>query len=186
MTLLLLALLLQSRPQNPEEITGNASLFLGAKQLDDSDWEPVEDHLELAALLDARVGYWPVNIACDFRWSFDEDDDTLVDIEARTFELNLGVRKYLEFHPGGFQFFVGGGFTLGYAWIETSTFLGTTDDTAVGGGFWLDAGASFVLPNGLSLGFEIGYTRLPVEFDDSGADVEAGGVRFGATVGFHW
>lgn len=171
--------------EDPNEITGNAFLFLGGKQLDESDWDPLEDQLEIAALLDARAGTWPINIACDFRYSYDEDDVAGIDISGATFEFNLGVRKYIDFQPGGFHLFFGGGLTLGYGRIETSG-LGATTDTGYGGGFWLDAGAMFALPNGLAIGFEVGYSRLPVEFDDLNVDAEAGGVRFGVVVGFHW
>ncbi|MCI0526224.1 MAG: outer membrane beta-barrel protein [Nitrospira sp.] len=163
--------------------TGNVNAFLGAKSLDEDDWEPVEDHAELGLKLDFRQRAWPVNIAIDFMFSFDEEDLLGVNIEGETFEVNLGVRKIwdqgLQVRP-----FIGGGISFIGAEFKGSGFGGSAsdDDTAVG--FWIDGGVYWTLTEHFNLGLELGFSKAEVTLFN--IDGEAGGVHFGALAGYHF
>ena len=50
----------------PNEWTGNLSLFLGYRNLNEDDWKLVDDKTEIGFLLDFRPKNWPVYIAIDY------------------------------------------------------------------------------------------------------------------------
>jgi len=86
-----------------ENWTGNINLLLGAKVLDEDEWEPVEEHSEVGISCDFRQENWPISIT--FAYLSSEDDDgtavvfvpgpgwTIGNFEAETREINVGVKK---------------------------------------------------------------------------------------------
>ena len=66
-------------------------MFLGAKALDEDDWEPAEEQDEGGIGVDFKQQSWPVSIAIDFLHG--SGDGTLwgVKCESETSELNFGV-----------------------------------------------------------------------------------------------
>ncbi len=183
------------RNQRPDDYgySGHIMSFIGVKNLDKNDWSPLENQVEISLLLDGRESSMPVNGVADLRYSFDTGKSQGVSLKGSTFELNLGVRKYFEFQTSGrrwsvspFTPFIGGGLTLGYGEIEGTLGGITIKDTGYGVGFWIDGGALYTFENGVSLGFEVGYSRLPVKFNDLGARADAGGLRFGIVIGYQF
>jgi len=176
----------------PSAWLGNVNLFLGTKFLDKDDWEPVEDHLEGGILFDIRRENWPVSIAVDLLYSWD-DKDIAVDIlgvgrvnstvEAKTFEINIGVRKIWEI-LNYFRPFIGGGPAFIKAELEVTQRGNSISDSDTGFGVWIDAGVYVTLARHLNLGVDARWSKAEVEIFDAQGD--AGGWHIGALIGFHW
>jgi opacity protein-like surface antigen len=168
--------------------TGNINFFLGSKKLKSSDWAPVEDHGQLGILVDFKQDTWPVSIAIDLLFSF--EDEVVFDpffgafkLEAETTELNVGVRKIWD------QFsimrpYVGGGLAYINAELTASTFgvIASQDDSSLG--YWLNGGIYWTLARSFNVGFDVRYSRAKVTL--FGTEVEAGGGHVGLLVGYHW
>ena len=95
-----------------DQWTGNINMFLGQKNLDKDDWEPVEEQGEFGIEVDFREKDWPVNIAIDVLAS--SDDQSIidpffgqVDLEGKTTEFNIGIRKIWD--ESSVRPFIGGG-----------------------------------------------------------------------------
>ena len=116
---------------SPAGWTGNINGFLGMKQLDEDDWEPVEEQTEFGVKLDFKQESWPVSIAIDYLVSSDDDSGLYyvsgygviaADVEGETSELCLGVRKVWDQSPT-MRPFIGGGLALISAEAKVSGFL---------------------------------------------------------------
>jgi hypothetical protein len=172
---------------------GNVNFLLGQKQLDDDDWEPVEDQPEFGALIDFAPEAWPVRIAIDLLGSSDEQDDILVepgfptvDLEGSSTELCFGVRKL--WGKSGMHPFAGGGlaFVNGEIKVSAAGVSVTSEDDAIG--FWVDGGISWRLGKRFNLGVDLRWSKAGIEPVVAGQTfhVEAGGLHLGALLGFGW
>ena len=159
---------------------GTVRLFFGAKNLDADDWEPVDEQGEFAILSDFGPADWAVRIALDLRFAGSDEEEVLgLTVTSATWEFNVGVRKV--FDTGSFVHpFMGVGLAFGGAALD----LEIDDDSDAGIGLWFDAGIDFSLGGPVSLGVELSYSTLPIEIAD--VDTDAGGLRFGFTLGFSW
>jgi opacity protein-like surface antigen len=159
---------------------GTARLFFGAKALDEDDWEPVDAQSEFAILTDFGREDWGIRMALDLRFGVSDEEDFLgFDVVSSSWELNLGVRKVFD-TKSIVKPFIGGGLAFGGATLDVEV----DDDSDAGIGIWLDAGIDFSLGGPVSLGFELAYSTIPIDIAD--VDTDAGGFRFGITVGFSW
>ncbi len=159
--------------------TGNVNVFLGAKSLDEDEWEPSDEQSEFGIEIDFKQQNWPVSIAMDF--SRGSGDGTLWDIkfESETSELNIGVRKIWEQFPH-MRPFIGGG--VSFIRGEFSGPGVSDDDTGVGG--WLGVGVYYTLAEQFNIGVEAKYSGAEVTL--FGVDVNAGGGHLGLLIGYHW
>jgi opacity protein-like surface antigen len=159
--------------------TGNVNLFLGAKALDEDDWEPVDEQDEWGIEVDFKQKSWPVSIAIDFLYG--SDDGTLwgTEFESETSELNLGVRKIWDQFPH-VRPFIGGG--ISFIRGEFSAPGVSDDDSAVG--IWFGGGVYWTLVEHFNIGLEAKYSTAEVTL--FGVDADAGGGHFGLLVGYHW
>lgn len=171
--------------------TGNVSLALGNKQLDNDDWgDDGDSHFLAGVALDFAPERWPVNVVIDFYRSSTDDEDEFSSVEVGTNEIAIGVRKY--FSSDVVQPHIGGGLSFLTAdWeVQTSIFGGTTtfDDTSeTAVGFWLGGGVNFIIAEHFLLGAQLRYGMADVEFDEEEFDeVDAGGLSFMGNIGFHW
>jgi hypothetical protein len=174
---------------HPDRWSGNLFGFLGSKQLDEEGWGSLDRHDEGAFLFDVSPPNWPFNFVLQSRSTGDEDMEGLVEVEAGTWELNLGVRWYLGLDPqGAFQVFIGGGFTYGFAVMERFRHDEDESDSDYGTGYWADVGAIYIWPGGFSLGVNVAFSDWDAEGVLGGEDVkvEAGGWHAGVIIGFHW
>lgn len=190
--LLAAAVLFLAAPEAPAQQggwTGNLNLFLGVKQLDEDDWEPVDSQGEIGLELDFRPRAWPVNLVVGLRGGSDEADEFdpffgPVKFESWTSELTFGVKKIWEPVGTPIRPFIGGG--LLFANAEATVRMGgievSEDDTGVG--FWLGGGVYFTLAEHFNIGLDLRFSRADV--DIAGVDAEAGGNHFGLIVGYHW
>lgn len=188
--LILTAGMMGSRVYGQEERawTGNINLLIGQKSLNKDDWQPLDEQFELGVQYDFRPVEWPVNLAVDLLYSWDEGrlyDPWWgsIDLRARTLELDLGVRKIWERHSY-IRPFVGGGPALIWAEADGSAFGITVSDDNWGLGIWVGGGAYVTLVEWLNLGLQAKYSWAEVDLFD--VDVEAGGWHLGALIGVHW
>ncbi|MBN1381681.1 MAG: hypothetical protein JXA41_08405 [Deltaproteobacteria bacterium] len=163
--------------------TGNVNFTLGAKALDEDDWEPVDEHVALGINVDFRKMEWPVNLAIALIGSADDDDYRGMDIEGTTSEFRFGIKKIWE-PTQTMRPFIGGGLALIRAELE-GEYLGykvSDDDTCFG--FWIDGGIYWTINRSFNLGFELGYSKGEVTLFD--VDGEAGGGHAVIIIGYHW
>jgi len=68
------ALLWITHPDSVEytDWTGNINVFMGGKQLEEDDWEPLDEQDEYGIMLDFKQESWPISIAIDFLSSSDK------------------------------------------------------------------------------------------------------------------
>ncbi|MBN2372822.1 hypothetical protein JXL19_03415 [bacterium] len=184
----------QTNPE-PRRWSGNINLFLGAKFLDDGDWEPVDKHLERGILFDIRHRRFPLSLAVDFFYS-EDDEDIGVDIlnygpiysyvESQTIELNLGIRKIWD-KPKHVRPVIGGGLAIVNAETEAMALGASVSDENTGIGIWIEAGLYYTLAyqkNQFNIGFDARWSKAKVNlFDIEG---NAGGWHIGTLLGYHW
>ena len=169
--------------------TGNINVFFGQKNLDKDDWEPVEEQSEFGIEVDFRKKDWPVNIAIDVLVS--SDDQSIiepffgqVDVEGKTTEFNIGIRKIWD-EFSSVRPFIGGGLSFIRAEFEgTIPGLGSASDSDTGVGIWLGGGVYFTLGEHFNLGVELKYSDADVTLFD--VDAAAGGTHYGLLAGYHW
>jgi opacity protein-like surface antigen len=159
--------------------TGNVNLFLGAKAMDEDDWEPVDQHTEFGFLLDFGQTTWPVNIAIDVLGSVATETEYSADLEVTTTEIDLGIRKAWG---QAFRPYLGGGVAFISVKSEISGFGYSYSDDDSGTGFWLNGGLMLTLGDAFNLGLDLRYSSADV-FDN---DVDGGGTHAGIVLGYHW
>jgi len=159
--------------------TGNVNFFLGAKALDEDEWEPVEEQTEFGVEIDFRQQNWPVSIAIDILGAADDNTFAGFDVESKTSELNIGVRKIWDKSPI-VRPFIGGG--VSFITGEFEAFGVSEDDSAIG--FWLGGGVYWTLSEHFNLGMELKVSSAEVTL--FGVDANAGGGHFGLLIGYHW
>lgn len=159
--------------------TGNVNFTLGAKALDEDDWDPVDSQGEFGIHVDFRKQEWPVNIVIALLGSADEGDIGGYDVEGTTSELRFGVKKIWE-PTEVVRPFLG----IGLGFINGEFDLEGIDDNDTALGLWINGGVYWTLGKSFNLGFEVGYSQADV--DIFGVDVNAGGGHAGLLLGYHW
>ena len=180
-----------ANPPAPDPWTGNFNLRVGAKFLGGGDWSPVDDHTLWGLHFDFRRPHWPLNLVLDVSYSFDEADRRVhlagigperQEVEGRTFEWNLGVRKIWEDHRH-LRPYVGFGPAVIWAEQRTDATVAAAKKDDTGLGFWLGGGLYATLYDRLNLGLDLRYSYAKVDLFE---DVNAGGFQAGMLVGYHF
>ncbi|HQP29869.1 MAG TPA: hypothetical protein PLB81_00965 [Deltaproteobacteria bacterium] len=192
-SVLIVSLLLAPLAQPPARAaeggwTGNLNFILGAKFLDEDDWDPVEDQAALGIGADFRARSWPVNLAVGLRASTLEDDDVVMQgvvsaWEGSTKELRLGLNKIWE-PTAALRPFIGGGLAAVSAELEREALGIRERDHDTGTGLWLSGGVYWTFGADINLGFEVGYSQARMTL--FGAKGEAGGTHAAVLMGSHW
>jgi hypothetical protein len=170
----------------PVSAEGDVNFFLGGKKLDDDDWSDsdvdVSEQGEFGAQISVGKAAWPVRIAIDVLGSSKEDEIGLLDVEGKTSEIALGVRKIWT--KGKVRPFVGGGLVHVSAEGEFAAggFDVSDDDSA--GGLWADGGVFWRLGQRFNIGFDVRLSAAEVELFQ--VDTEAGGSHLGLLLGWGW
>ena len=177
----------------PNGWTGNVSVFLGYKNLNEDDWKPVDDQAEIGFLLDFRPKNWPVNIAIDYldssRYKLQDIPSPITSVDGSTREINIGIRKIFEISPTVHPY-IGGGVAYIHGEFEINQFsVSTSSDDDAGTGIWVDAGVYWFIDRFWNLGWwhlgvDLRYSKAEITL--FGTDVEAGGFHAGLLAGFHW
>lgn len=95
----------------PDGWTGNVNVFLGAKALDEDEWEPTEEQSEFGLELDFKQQSWPVSVAIDVLRGSGDGTHLGIKFESETSEFNIGVRKIWDQYPQ-VRPFIGGGISF--------------------------------------------------------------------------
>lgn len=164
--------------------TGNLNFFLGQKTLDKDDWEPLEEQAEFGILVDFKPQHWPLSIAIDLLGSSDEEPIFGVDVQGRTSELDIGVRKIWEIPGATIKPFIGGGLAFISAELEGRYGYASISDDDSGTGYWVNAGVYWTIGPAFNLGLEWRYSQAEVTL--YGIEAEAGGSHGGLILGYHW
>jgi hypothetical protein len=162
----------------------NTNFAIGAKALDETDWEPVESQDELGLSIDFAPKTWPFSIEIGFLASATEEKDFYyMDVEGSTTELRAGIKKIWE-PTTTMRPYVGGGLAIINAELKLSDSYDeiSVDDQGVGG--YVSGGIFWTIARHLNLGFELGYSKATVTLADY--DGEAGGGHALFFVGYHW
>ncbi|ABW68769.1 hypothetical protein [Desulfosudis oleivorans] len=169
------------------EWTGNINGFLGAKALDEDEWEPAHEQSELGVAVDFRKTGWPVNIAIDLMSAYGEGyvflPGAVILAESRTAELNLGFRKIWDHFPH-VRPFLGAGVSFIAAEAESSAYGISISDSDQSLGYWAGGGVYWTLGDHFNIGMELKASWADVTL--AGMTVNAGGGHFGLLAGYHW
>ncbi len=173
----------QDPSEDPDRPTRFA-LYLGQRNLDEDDYEPVDEQVMLGLEFvhearDSVVG-WELGLA----GSADEETVQLlgqdVDVEATTGEVYAGIRKSIG--SGRFRPYVGGGVAYIQSELEASTSLGSgsVDDGSIAG--YLHVGVSFDLTPGFFIGLDL-RALLGSDLDYDGLESDADYEQLALTIG---
>lgn len=164
---------------------GNVHATFGYKQLNDSDFDDLQDQAVWGAMFDFRIGDWPVNIAFDALLAASTDDDNNVDRTLGTVELSLGARKYFDLPGAAIHPFVGGGVSRIGAGIDIERDNGPDDDDSDGAfGGYVTAGAVYTIKEHVNLGAVYRYSHAEVKLFDENYNV--GGHHLMLMGGYRW
>lgn len=187
----LLALLLLPASASRSDAKGDINFMLGFKHVDDFEDLTLDGDLENQVALGVEMTFrgvdWPVGIAVDLLGSGAEEEFTFLyqfDVEARTAELDVGVRKIWEIPGKPVRPFLGGGLALARGEIEASAFGLTADEDDTGVGFWLGGGVFWRIGDSFNIGLNLRYSAAEVEIEDE--DIDVGGLSTGLLLGFGW
>jgi hypothetical protein len=158
------------------EMEYEVNFLLGAKALDESDWEPLEEQAAFAVCTTFGKVDWPVMIALDLVGSADATEVAGIDLEAGTTEFNAGIRKIWK--KKNVRPFLGGGLSFLTGKFEVEGL--SVDDDGVGA--WIDGGVFWRLGRRFNIGIEARVSRGEITFGPF--DVEAGGEQVGLILGF--
>jgi hypothetical protein len=168
--------------------TGNVNLKAGAKALDEDDWEPLEDQNEIGADIDFRMVDWPVSVTVALYGSAQKKEISGMDVEGKTGELRIGIKKIWEPDPS-MRPFVGGGIAFISAeneWVNeylSPLQLKVSDDDQ-GTGLWVSGGVFWTIKECFNLGFELGLSSVDVTLFNQ--EKKAGGAHAALLLGYHW
>lgn len=190
--------------------TGNFSLTLGAKTLNEDDWATNDDQFEIGLEADFAVSGLPCNLAVGLSgsgadntfYTYENGYLSSVRDEVTTTELRFGLKQIWRAGPTLRGFLAGGPAIIaaseefryndGYTHIYTYGYrdyyyvaeyegLSISDD-GISLGVWAATGLYLSLENRLNVGFSIGYSAGRVRL--FGDKVDAGGGHLGLLLGF--
>ena len=174
----------------PALAEGNANFLIGARQLDEDVWEPLDQHTAFGATVDFGGAEWPIHVEAGFHLSGDEEevfDDSLLlegELTLGVAEFSFGVNKTWE--PGGsIRPFVGGGLSSVAADLELDTPIGDADDDDSSLGAYVHGGVFWRLGKRFNIGFDARIlTGTDLTILDEDVDVDY--VQGGLLLGFGW
>jgi len=152
-----------SAPALEEEATLDSDLrfHLGARSLDSSDWEPVEDQGTMGFEFVHEAPGSIVGIEAAFFASEKTEDDffvppvATVDFRGRTSELSFGVHKEILVEYGGVHPYLGGGLSLLHAELRGEENGAEHEEDGDSPGLYLHGGIEFDVAEALFVGLDL-------------------------------
>lgn len=172
------------------EMTGNISGTMGNKSMDDGDWDNVEEQTSIGFVADFKMESWPVSIAMDGfisaadNDSVDDEGDELPEIDASTTDIHLGLRKIWQLKNSKFSSYLGGGVAFITGSQERMINRRRKDENDSATGTWVGGGIYWRPIDSLNLGFDVRYSQADILIFEE--DIDAGGLRAGLLVGYHF
>jgi len=194
-----------SQAKSSFPFTGNINLYGNVKYLNHSDWGDINfPQMGLGAELNFKHDSWPISIALQYMESnglswfnlFLTPFGLLMMEYGQTQEYNIGIKKIWDGSPH-VRPYIGGGISYVKAYYENefqtawdSNVSLSFHDSNDGVGFWVDAGVYWEILKHLNLGMGLGYSYSKVMLrqavDQPRQAIDAGGVRGGIFLGFHY
>ena len=168
--------------------TGDVNLKAGFKALDEDDWDPLEDQDEIGVDVDFRMDDWPISVTLGLYGSAEKKEMSGNDVEGKTGEFRIGVRKIWT-TDSNMRPFIGGGLVFMTAEIEgvnsylTPIIIQISDDDR-GTGLWISGGVFWTLQEHLNIGFELAVSAAEVTLFNE--ERRAGGAHAALLIGYHW
>lgn len=163
-----------------EAYLNNLQIQIGLRQLDDSDWDPIDEQPAFGVGYTHSPEEWLFELEAGIIFSGDDDDVFIpgfgnVDVEAWTTELSIGGRK--TFGNEVVRPYVGAGLSIFLvdAELDLGPFTASDDDVVFG--LYTHAGIGFQLNDRYSLGFDLRWL-LADDADIGGEDVETSSFLF--------
>ncbi len=162
--------------------------LVGARSLDEDDFEPVDDQFVLGATIAHEPAGWPIGI--EFSVQRSDDSDTIdlppfgsVGTDAELLELALGLRGSTPLGDSPFSVFAGAGVSLieGDVTASFAGLQGSEDDSTTG--FYFHTGAVWNSGENVHLGVDL-RALLGAELDLAGIDVDADYTQIAFIFGF--
>lgn len=169
-------------PRPPPSPYVDIGVFGGHKALDTNDWAPLASHGEVGLMTSVGAANWPVFLAGDYYYSFASGTVGGAELQVRTTELCVGLRRSFDLPTPMIRPHLDAG--LGYITVTNSADFNGTVSTVGGSalGFWAGGGATLRLGSSINLGMHARYSVASPEVN--GRAVNAGGFHVGATIGF--
>ncbi|MEN6475995.1 MAG: hypothetical protein ABFD81_18415 [Syntrophaceae bacterium] len=158
-----------------ENWTWNVNVTLGAKYFDNVVWDTAGG-LETGIDFDLKHKSWPVSLSVGVSGAFS--------LDVSTTELRLGARKIYDATPRMHPFVGGGVDFVDAEEEELFDFDDQDPDTDTGVGPWISAGIYWTFADWFNVGFDLGYSYVPVTIADKTAN--AGGFHLQVLCGYHW
>jgi len=165
------------------------TVLIGERQLDDDEWDPVEDQLAGGIAFDASDPDTGHGFELGTTYSQDDDDVGPVDFEANIFEVYGGYRytfgldrDHSDPDLGRVHPYLGAGGAVLRGEVEVDTPGGSDSDDDISPGAYIRAGIGFDLTTELRLGLD--YRHLFLSDMDIGSIDDADFDMFTFTLGF--
>lgn len=178
----------QAEPSEAERVT-NIGVMVGLRQLDEDDWDPVDEQVAFGLEIDTYVPGAPIGFELGGSYSKDDDSafDPLVgnfDAEAKFWEIYGGVRKTWAVADGRLHPYVGGGlsFINADAKVSVSGFGSASDDDSSVGGY-VHGGATYDVTDSIYLGVDL-RGLLGTDLEIAGASGDADYLQVALVLGY--
>ena len=144
------------------------TLLLGERQLDDDDWDPVEDQLAGGVEVDGTDPSTGHGYEIGMTYSQDDDDIGPVDVTGDTLDVYGGYRHTFRLESREIHPYLSAGLALIRAQVEVDGPINNNDEDDISPGAYVRAGIGFDLSDRTRLGVDYRHMFL--------TDVDIGGI----------
>ena len=169
--------------------TGNVSGVMGSSMLNKDDWNDDDNQVMFGVIGDFKMASWPVSIALDTMLNTASEKVKKSNGKNQTLyrgvnTFQVGLRKIWQMGGTTLYPYAGGGLALtqGYQELLVNDKKDDERDDAVGS--WVGAGVYWRPTKHWNVGFDMRYLDADVTLSDR--DIDAGGLRYGLSTGYHW
>ena len=172
------------------EYSGNVNLYLGNNSLSSDGWGKGKSQGSVGIMSDFKKSDWPVSLVLDVfisgsgDFTEDKSKDKEDKLNATTAELHLGVRKIWAISNSNFNPYIGGGLTVASGSLDRNIDGAKKSDSDNAIGAWLGTGVYWRPMDNFNVGIDLRYSKADMKLH--GDSINAGGVRTGLFLGYHW
>lgn len=181
---ILLALSVLLLASYPVLAKGNANFVLGARALDEDQWQPLDDHAAFGVNVDFGKDDWPVTIVLGSHSSTDATVLFIIDIDLDVTEFSVGVQKTWDQYTHARPYISGGlAFISGDLTGSYGAFSAGDDDSS--GAVFFDGGIFWRIGTRFNLGVNARFVAGS-DLTIAGVDVDVDYVQVGGLIGWGW